>query len=282
MRLNFVKTNPSGNTTIFISDPVPRASQAEVANKIMKPTSIGAEQVGFLERPVCEQAIARLQMAGNEFCGNATRAFAAWLVQTRFPGIPWGKNQQDFSIALEVSGCDELLEAFVYFEYSDSGAKQIQVELPMPLPRSIEDKTSSKGEPYTLVTFEGIVHAIFWDFLPSEAHFQAIKREIKRGIKHSVSPFECLGVMYYDTKKQYLTPIVWVEQVRSLVWESSCGSGTVAVASALAQKKQQSINSLCLHQPGGELEVSIEWDGTIKKARLKGDVSICAQGQVYL
>jgi histidine racemase len=278
MRLNFVKTNPSGNTTIFISDPVPRAFQAEVANKIMQPGSIGAEQVGFIEQPLCERAIARLQMAGNEFCGNATRAFAAWLVQTKFPGIALGENKQNFSVQLEVSGCDELLEAFVSFEYPDTDSRQTQVELPMPLPRSIEDKTSAKGDPYTLVTFDGIVHAVFWDFSPSEDHFQAIKSEIKSRI----SPLECLGVMYYDTKTQYLTPIVWVEQVGSLVWESSCGSGTVAVASALAQKKQHSIHSLCLHQPGGELEVSVEWDKKIQKATIKGGVSITAQGQVYL
>ncbi len=278
MRLNFVKTNPSGNTTIFITDPVPRAFQAEVANKIMKPTSIGAEQVGFVERPVSEEAIARLQMAGNEFCGNATRAFAAWLVHTKFPGIAFSENKQDFTVTVEVSGCDELLKAFVYFKYSDSGSKEIWVDLPMPLPQSIEDKISSKGESYTLVTFDGIVHAVLWNFLPSEEHFKEIKKEIK----NHISPFECLGVMYYDEKKQYLTPLVYVEQVKTLVWESSCGSGTVAVASALAQRKQQSINSLCLHQPAGELEVSIEWDGEIKKAAIKGGVSISAQGQVYL
>jgi len=278
MRLNFVKTNPSGNTTIFISDPVPRAFQAEVANKIMQPTSIGAEQVGFIERPVCEEAIARLQMAGNEFCGNATRAFAAWLVQTEFPGIVSIKNKQNFIVKLEVSGCDELLNAFVSYKYSESGSKEIRVELPMPIPLSMEDKISSKGESYSLVIFDGVVHAVLWNSLPSDAHFQDIKREIKS----QIPPFECFGAMYYDAKKQYFTPIVWVEQVKSLVWESSCGSGTVAVASALAQTKQQSINSLCLHQPGGELEVNIEWDGKIKKATIKGGVSISAQGQVYL
>jgi diaminopimelate epimerase len=278
MQLNFVKTNPSGNTTIFINDPVPRAFQAEVANQIMKPTSIGAEQVGFVEKPVSEAAIARLQMAGNEFCGNATRAFAAWLVHTKFPGIALGENKQDFTVTVEVSGCDELLNALVSVTYSDSGSKEIQVELPMPLPQSITEKTSSTGDRYTLVIFDGIVHAVLWDFLPSEAHFQEIKSDIKRHI----SPFECLGVMYYDTKRQYLTPLVSVERVNSLVWESSCGSGTVAVAAALAQRKQHSINCLCLHQPGGELEVSIEWDGKIKQAAIKGDVSISAQGQVYL
>lgn len=68
----------------------------------------------------------------------------------------------------------------------------------------------------------------------------------------------------------------------SLLWEKSCGSGTSALGVALAYKMDNSINRI-IKQPGGELEVSVEWiEGNVSKICLAGLVEIVAEGIVYI
>lgn len=50
MELQFVKFNPSGNTTVLILDPLSREQYPEIAAKIMADTCLSAEQVGFWSR----------------------------------------------------------------------------------------------------------------------------------------------------------------------------------------------------------------------------------------
>ncbi len=57
--------NPSGNITAIVQTPVKEKDRCFVASKIMELEST-VEQVGFLDSNV-------LNMAGGEFCGNATR-----------------------------------------------------------------------------------------------------------------------------------------------------------------------------------------------------------------
>ena len=79
MKLQFVKLDPTGNTTILVSTPVPRADQPRVAELLMADENLCAEQVGFIEAPTLPGACARLQMAGGEFCGNDSMSLGALL-----------------------------------------------------------------------------------------------------------------------------------------------------------------------------------------------------------
>ncbi len=81
MELDFIKMNPCGNTTVLIRTSLPRARYGSIAAQIMQSTCLCAEQVGFIEPPQQEGALARLHMMGGEFCGNASRSFAAWLAK---------------------------------------------------------------------------------------------------------------------------------------------------------------------------------------------------------
>lgn len=277
MNLNFVKVNPSGNTTVFILDHVPRDLYPELGSWLMMDNCLAAEQIGFIEPPTEPGAIARLQMMVGEFCGNAARGFAAWLVDRQFPGIVCHREgSHEFIVTFEVSGHNEVLNALV--SISDSHSRQANVELSMPLPQWIEQRHDSMGLPFSLVAFEGIVHAVVWNHLPSENHFHQMKDEIQRYL----GSVECLGVMYFEEEKNFMTPIVYTHKIGSMVWESSCGSGTVAVASALSERYGQSIDSLCLKQPGGVLDVSTKMDKSVKEVKIRGDVNIIAEGLVYL
>ena len=65
MNIKYYLLNPAGNITIIVKTPVKENDRSFVADLLMK-SEPRAEQVGFLEENI-------LNMAGGEFCGNATR-----------------------------------------------------------------------------------------------------------------------------------------------------------------------------------------------------------------
>lgn len=277
MRANFIKVNPSGNTTVLILDPFPREIHPKVALQVMKSTSLGAEQVGFIERATIPGAIARLQMMGGEFCGNASRGFAAWLADRQFPGIYPKQGSKGLVIPMEVSGCNGILNVTVISDISKKETKRVEISMPVPLWIK-EMSVRESDECFTLVAFEGIVHAVVWNLAPSEDQFKIIQTEVSNELGKEA----CFGVMFYEESTEFLTPVVYVRDVNSLVWESSCGSGTVAVAAALAERAKNSIESLKLSQPGGIIEVSVRWGKNVLEAKISGDVTIEAEGVVHL
>jgi diaminopimelate epimerase len=103
-------------------------------------------------------------------------------------------------------------------------------------------------------------------------------------IVKELSPLKsgAFGVMFYDKEKNFMTPLVYVEDTQSVVWERSCGTGTAALGIAMSLTDQGSIN-MVVGQPGGSLEILTTWkDGHIEELYLKGEVGIVAEGEVYL
>jgi diaminopimelate epimerase len=241
MKVNFVIVNPSGNTTALILNALPREVYPKIASKMMKSGNFAIEQVGFIERPIFPNALARLHMMGEEFCGNASRGLASWLVERQFLGINAKQGSRGLIVPIEVSGHRGVLTAIV--NPYPSKKKTYHVEISMPLPLWIRQKPLKEtGSSFTLIGFEGIVHAVVLDSSPSENQFQIFKKEIYEELGET----KALGVMFYNESTNFLTPVVYVREVGSLVWESSCGSGAVAVASLLAEKYRDNVQSLKL------------------------------------
>ena len=74
-RLTFSKWDPSGNLTLFLPADLPAGlsgRRPDIARFAMEPDALNAEQAGFVDVGKLS-----LQMAGNEFCVNATRSFGA-------------------------------------------------------------------------------------------------------------------------------------------------------------------------------------------------------------
>ncbi|MCD8036295.1 MAG: hypothetical protein LUE88_02795 [Clostridiales bacterium] len=125
MKVDFVKLSPTENMTILVKSPVEREKQLHVGAEIMKYSSVYAEQAGFLEKPENPEAEIRLQMAGGEFCGNATMAAAAY---TAFQhGLKAGEKTD---IKLEVSGAEGVLTCAV--EALEDGFRGT-VNMPLPI-----------------------------------------------------------------------------------------------------------------------------------------------------
>lgn len=92
---------------------------------------------------------------------------------------------------------------------------------------------------------------------------------------------EAFGILIFDETEMTLEPLVCVKNA-SLVWERGCGSGTTALGAALATKKQDSL-SLGLKQPGGVMQIDVDWkDGCLHSLTLTVHVKIVAAGTAYL
>jgi histidine racemase len=275
MKLNFIKTNPTENMTIFILDSLPRSTYSDVANKLMNYNSLHAEQVGFIEQPTLPGSTSRLHMMGGEFCGNAARAFAAIMVQKRS-----GTFQQEgdyFIVPVEVSGNDRILNAEVK-ELSDHN---YEVKIKLPLNKSaspFETHYNGVHYPGLLVDFEGISHVVLFtgDDIPDEGLLLHMVKEL--------APLKsgAFGVMFYNEERNFMTPLVYVSDTDSVIWERSCGTGTAALGVALSLTSHGSID-MVVGQPGGSLEVLTTWSNDkIEGIYLKGEVGIVAEGEVYL
>ena len=63
------------------------------------------------------------------------------------------------------------------------------------------------------------------------------------------------GVMFIQNTT--MTPLVYVAATGTRVWESSCGSGTVALAWYLARKLADGKHGFAVDEPGGRLEARV-------------------------
>ncbi len=252
------KINPSGNITLIIETPVPRESQSRVAAKLMELDST-VEQVGFEEKS--DSTEMRLQMMGGEFCGNASLSAAAMLAYRNAYG--------DSIIPIEVSGAEKPLSIVI----KKLGDGEYLGTVSMPLPAGIEEVTLDS---YTLpiVYFEGISHIISQGQISKEVAESSIQSWCRR------LKLDGLGIMNLDGDK--LTPYVYVDQTETAVWESSCASGSTAVAAYLSNKASQS-ETVRLVQPGGTIEVAANYcDGAIREIMLTNNVKIMGKHLICL
>lgn len=76
MKIEYMLADPSGNKTILVLTPVPKEEHSTLAAALLARPDIDAEQVGYVT--CVEGKPLRVDMMGGEFCGNASRAAAAY------------------------------------------------------------------------------------------------------------------------------------------------------------------------------------------------------------
>ncbi len=238
MVLDLVIANPAGNITGFVlNQDVSKQDYVMISEKIMSRRDLKIEQVGFINTcPTTKTE--RMDMMGGEFCGNATRSFGLYLAKKR--GF-CGKG----SLCVAVSG----MSGELVVDY-DVDNKLCQTS--MPLPTSI-DYISIGDVQFPVIVFEGIIHVV--------AEGVSIDRTLFNRIKQALSAeyrFDAVGVMFLDSEKLFINPVVHVKETNTTIDEGSCGSGSVATAIYLAQKKPDGIYKLEIAQPGGIIEVVVE------------------------
>ena len=82
-----------------------------------------------------------------------------------------------------------------------------------------------------------------------------------------------MGVMFFDSEKNFLTPVVYVRDVDTTYFEGSCGTGSTAVAAAFTTEEKSGTFQFELQQPAGIIISTIEKaHGEIKTIYIQGPI----------
>lgn len=254
MKYNIVIANPTNNITAIVLDYVDKEDYLYVANKILNISELNVEQVGFVKPPILGGEL-RIEMMGGEFCGNALRSFGMLVAKEN--GLKEG------TISVEISGSNKPLDVYI-------NALNGTVKASMPLHKSIKEIYINKFIKASIIMFEGIYHVIVENLDCSLEKFKEIKEYIMN--RYNI---EALGVMFLDRNNMSITPVVYVSNTESIIFENSCGSGTVATAIYLSQSNKDDICRYAIKQPGGVIESEIyKKDGSIRSINIRGKVDI--------
>lgn len=262
---------PSGNTTGIVFDNFTQSELRDnntLNQRIMNTWKETAnnypeiEQCCFVTAPKDPSAIARVEMFGDEFCGNATRS----VIRV----ITGGKEYSGF---IEVSGVERPL-AFS-MEQDDT------VKLEMPLPED-KSKLTEKLEEGILVKLDGISQLVVFDKKVSPR--ELLTEILNRG-KYKLDQEQAVGVSVYDKDKKIAKFCVWVKDVNTVFDETACGSGTCAIGVASAMGIQES-TEIEIIQPSGEIittkTIYNKNSGTVELSEIAGEVDILFDGEFKL
>ena len=243
MDVEYFLADPSGNITCFVKTMVLRGDYEKVAVELMR-REPSCEQVAFI-KDSCT-----MEMAGLEFCGNATRAFGLYCAKKR--GISG-------EIRIKVSGVSEPVSVF-----ADINKNYAKVSMPLPL---YIGKEVYKGAQLFLVKLPGISHFVTFNHSYDEKEFNEL---VAKG--YELTDSEALGVMYVSDDLSMI-PAVHVKAVNTSFMEGSCGTGTVALAACLKEKEKLSDGtySFTVRQPKGDLEMEFDvFKGRIERIYIAG------------
>ncbi len=245
--------DPTGNITALAEGNVRIMDRPSVAAEIMK-RHPDVEQVGFVRFPSAvdgESCQVELQMAGGEFCGNASMC-AAGLCLLSDP------SADHLLLKLRVSGASQP----VHVRVRRNSENEFDASILMPPVNSIEESEFSldnmKGC-LPLVRMGGISHVI----VEPDSSFFVLKESPEKAEKAvktwcGLLSVDCLGLMFLERSatRSLLTPLVYVPACQTVFWERSCASGTAAVGMYLAEKDGGALD-LTLTEPGGSLRVAV-------------------------
>jgi histidine racemase len=311
--IHYSKVIPGGNTTILVYDRLPRKHHAAIAKSLMS-LHPDCEQVGFIEPSEDPKAVCRLQMMGGEFCGNASRSLV-WLIATMYFGeqstIPLAEIKKSLfnfsaakalpncstyidveikraSLPIEVSGYEGILSARACYNTSTAAVQNVIVPMPIRTsPDSIVRTTITRewSMPVDIVHLDGISHV-----LVEESVFRGIggSDDLMLEARRILSDLELMqqeaaGVIFHNLLDDVVSikPVVYVRETDTLIPETACGSGTVALVQYLAKESQHEV-LMPVKQPTGltiMAKVSIV-DGVFQGATIAGDVQIVEEGEM--
>ena len=242
-QVEYIKFIPGGNDTALVLNKNYSTDEKKVINDVVLEFDKSIEQVGFITTYDSPE----LQMAGGEFCGNATRS-AAFYYQKGLPG----------TTNIIVNGND-VINAGVY-ENGDAWCE-------IPLYHG-DDVILEKEEGIYQVRMNGMVSIVIQPNV-AESYLKQ-KEQLKTFAldfidKYKLNNNEAVGVMFLErADKLKLHPVVWVRDINTLYYETGCGSGTTAVTMVEAYLKNQS-QKLEIVQPSG---LSITAEITVQNSKI--------------
>ena len=304
--INYTILDPSGNVTALVSNTDIDVSDVNFRTKIndaIMKANPQVEQVGFLTQVKKEidgkmQNVRKIQMAGDEFCGNASRAFACYLSDN--------KLVDDVEFPMMCSGNDNLLTAKI--DVNQGGNKKYYSNVDIPLDKNIANVIQTKQInkiilqetdiwPETsssiirkkvnanididIVKLDGITHILIDNSKFPMENEAICKRKAKEIIKAlGLQNEQAVGVIWSDFKTNTINPFVWVKDVDTIYYENACGSGSLAYG--IKKATMQKDKNIAVRQKNGKIidvKVNINND-YIKSASIGGETIIKANKSI--
>ena len=251
---------PAGNDTAFVYGLEYTQKQRKKINDLIMAKHPNVEQVGFIElNPKPE-----LQMAGGEFCGNATRSAASIFLNGKPGNLQMFVNSKD------------LINAGVN--------KEGKAWCEIPLYHGA-DVITEKEPGIFIVKMNGMItvvmqYEIAKKYLVNKDNLKAMGMNFIH--KYHLEYSEAVGVMFCENVEGVIkiNPVVWVKEINTLFYETACGSGTTATCMVEAYLKKQSVKIDILQPSGMIITADIIYDeGSFKKATILGNVE--TDGKTY-
>lgn len=253
--INYKILNPGGNKTGIVIGNNYSMNERKLINDYILKKDKDVEQVGFISRKE-----KKLEMAGGEFCANATRC-AIWEYL----------QGEESEINIEVSGCKEKVIGGI------NNDKEVYVNL--EINKNISD-ILDKDNIYNFVKLDGIFFAIINEE-NSEKYIAELKEneeKTKNKFRKIMNEFQveesAVGIILLEKQGNELkiNPIIWVKSIDTLYYETACGSGSIATAIYKKYICNQDVSNIV--QPSGKiLKIKLEQEKEkIKKVTLIGKV----------
>ncbi|MDR2785576.1 MAG: hypothetical protein LBB83_06650 [Treponema sp.] len=262
MKYDLLIADPAKNITVFVLNHIPAEERAALAAAILADPALGAEQAAFVVPPGRgKNRRWHLEMMGGEFCGNAARSFGLYMA---------GKMglRGEHTVVIESSGASSPVPVRV-----DTETGQAEAEIPGPHSITALD---FEGHALPVCVFEGITHVFAPDLEPDRERFFAIKEAFERSAPSLPNAF---GVMFAGTPAgdadYAMTPAVYVYGTDSLVFESSCGSGSAALTVCKSRSFAEGEAWYRIRQPGGIIETRVvKRAGAVVSVAIGGPVKL--------
>lgn len=234
---------PSGNDTMLVEGLLEKFSERKAINDELLTVYPQLEQVGFVSTTGQPQ----LLMAGDEFCGNASRCAAVYYLV----GL-------DGRIDLRVCNGQKIITVGI-----ENGQAWSEIPLLNPI---VKANVRPLSDTAFCVGMDGITHYVF------EEKVSNVKEEAQARLDQWADQFQnCVGIIFVSTDDKGETaiqPVVYVRSIETLFYETACGSGTVAVALVQYFKSGQAVN-MKLKQPSGQwISANVDENG----AKIIGNV----------
>lgn len=253
-QVEYIKAIPGGNDTALVLGKNYTPEEKIAINNAILKNDETIEQVGFVDKNYEPE----LQMAGGEFCGNATRSAAFYYL-----------NGESGNLKIKVNGKD-YINAGVYEN------KNAWCEIPL---YDGEDVFTKKETDIYQIKMNGMTTIVIQPDVAKQYLNDTDKlKEIAVSFieKYKLTHNEAVGVMFLEkAEKLKMHPVVWVRDIDTLFYETGCGSGTTATAmvEAFLNKKSQKLEIV---QPSGRAIIAeITYQaGKVIKAVISGMVEI--------
>ncbi len=235
----YIYNSAGGNPTAINQGKFRRDEYAGINDRLMNGDK-RIEQVGFFEK---DGKLPLMQMAGGEFCGNANLSFACLLKEL---------NPDKDEFKFKASGFNGIVTAQVKrIEEKRYFCKAIFPGLSAKIARK-----ELSGNSAVVVDLGGIIHIVISeDDIPfDEVKYVSSMKKIKDELGVDG---DAVGVLWIreEEKRIYMKPVIWVKAIDTCFYETSCGSGSIAVGFV------KNGNVTVVQRTGKEIIVNIDSKG---------------------